>query len=953
MKAGAMSNPIITVVRDPQHPLGKHFTLNSDGKVSKKAAVNVSFATAVMHRVETHTEFATLLATVGNDPHAAIINASFNGIEVGDEFLILSEREIEKRLGIPASDRARQSGVHLIEYDGKTMKAVGRFKDNARSSIWQLLDRDIDSHTPAKFSSLEISEWIGALEPILPGIGKTSYVLTPSTSSRVMLDGKPVGSGNGHVWIKVDNPADVERVRSAMIVLAAQAEMTWKKPRLSKKEKGTVVGYSLTTIVDPSVWTHGRLVFDGAPTVGEGLTVEPLSAIIHQGACDALATSTIVLPDARSIREITRRAGVEMSVTAGSNGLRIVANDLTLATEIETKEHGILTVREIIALGITGKLRCQTPFRDSDSWAAFFNRNADGVPFVYDSGTNITHWLNEFEAEEVKIIPAAAVVKELIPKVITDSGAVLEDDAVNALATLQQHKPADYQRARNALKQANKEVSLATMDRAVKTRVSEKESAQTHHGYAKVLLAELTEGAWKPVGHQGALYVLSPDTCIWERKPVEALIRSVAEAHDGKDNCERSSDYRAIAEHATSLANDDSYFAEGPTGLACPGGFYQIADNKIVLVPLTPDHRQRVMLPYNPEAQPIPEFKRFLHETFASDHEGEEQQQITLMQEIAGGIMLGIIYKYQVAILFYEPFGRAGKGTIEKQFRALVPKEFVSAISPFKWNHDYHVATLAGKRLNVVGELPENEPIPAAAFKSVLGGDLITGRHPTHRPITFTNEATHLFMSNHLITTKDQSEAFFARWKIIEFPNSRLRLGLPLDENLAQRIIDNELPGIAYWALQGAARLLKNGKFSVSTAHDRLMAKWRRTTNTLEEFIHEDCDLLQEGTYKRSELYSDYVEWCSENGRKPFSKGRVRELLEHNVGMGIRLVEVNGHETFRGLQMKPAKPIGSTPKPTIPMQKRKAPTSKWITPTPKPVAQMLTAEDITDIDAPI
>ncbi len=473
---------------------------------------------------------------------------------------------------------------------------------------------------------------------------------------------------------------------------------------------------------------------------------------------------------------------------------------------------------------------------------------------------------------------------------------------------MKQEDHAAYQRVRNRLKVANKDVSLASLDRAVKTRVAEKETAQTHHGYAKFLLADLTEKAWAPVGHQGALYVVSSDTCIWERKSVESLIRAVAEAHDGKDHCSRSSEYRAIAEHATSLANDDAYFAEGPAGLACPGGFYQITGNTIALVPLTPDHRQRVMLPFNPEAQQIPMFEKFLHETFASDYAGEEQQQIALIQEIAGGIMLGIIHKYQVAILFFEPFGRAGKGTIEKQFRALVPKEFVSAISPFKWHHDYHVATLAGKRLNVVGELPENEPIPAAAFKSVLGGDLITGRHPTHRPITFTNEATHLFMSNHLITTKDQSEAFFARWKIVEFPNSRLRSGLPLDKDLAQRIIDNELPGIAYWALEGAARLLRNGRFSPSTAHDRLMAKWRRSTNTLEEFVYDSCVLSPDSTYKRSDLYRDYVMWCSDNGRKPFSKGRVKELLEHNVGLGIRLVEVNGYETFRGLKEKAATP---------------------------------------------
>jgi hypothetical protein len=59
------------------------------------------------------------------------------------------------------------------------------------------------------------------------------------------------------------------------------------------------------------------------------------------------------------------------------------------------------------------------------------------------------------------------------------------------------------------------------------------------------------------------------------------------------------------------------------------------------------------------------------------------------------------------------------------------------------------------------------------------------------------------------------------------------------------------------------------------------------------------------GEYRRSAFYCDYTSWCSENGRKPFSKGRVKELLEHNIGMGIRLVELNGHETFRGVCEKP------------------------------------------------
>ena len=642
----------------------------------------------------------------------------------------------------------------------------------------------------------------------------------------------------------------------------------------------------------------------------------PPEISVHEGQHRSLDTSLIVSPDPKDIPEISRKAGCEMSVRNGNGGVRIVAKDLMLDAEIETKEFGLVTVRELVEKGIRTETRCQTPFRDSVSWAAFYNTNDSGVPFVSDHGPGVTHWPNDFESDEAKIIPATATIEQLMPEVRKDSAVVLEERSVKALATIKRHRPANYQRTRAALKSANKEVPLAEMDRSVKAVLADVATVETHHGYAKSILATLKENEWAPVGYQGTLFVVNADTALWESKPVDALIRLVAETHDAKEHCSRSSDYRAISEHAISLASDDHFFTEARNGLACAGGFYQIQGNDLTLGSLRPEHRQRVMLGFTPTKIDIPLFRNFLHETFQSSHAGEEEQQIGLLQEIAGGIMLGVLYKYQTAILFYEPYGRAGKGTTEKVLRCLVPKEFVSAISPFRWHQDYHLATLAGKRLNVVGELPEQEPIPSSAFKSVIGCDLVTGRHPNHRPITFSNEAAHLFMSNHLISTKDQSEAFYARWKILEFPNSRLRSGLPLDENLAQRIIDNELPGIAYWALEGAARLLKNGKLSASCAHDRLMARWRRTSNSLEEFIAEECVLFSDSHYRRSDLYKNYAEWCSENGRKAFSKGCVKELLEHNIGMGIRLVELDGYETFRGIYKKPSEKRPTAAKPS-------------------------------------
>jgi D5 N terminal like len=59
--------------------------------------------------------------------------------------------------------------------------------------------------------------------------------------------------------------------------------------------------------------------------------------------------------------------------------------------EIETQQ-GWTTVRELHAQG-AGHTRCQSPFRESESWAAYYGTFTDGNPFLYDSGTNTQYVL--------------------------------------------------------------------------------------------------------------------------------------------------------------------------------------------------------------------------------------------------------------------------------------------------------------------------------------------------------------------------------------------------------------------------------------------------------------------------------------------------------------------------------------------------------------------------------
>lgn len=510
----------------------------------------------------------------------------------------------------------------------------------------------------------------------------------------------------------------------------------------------------------------------------------------------------------------------------------------------------------------------------------------------------------------IAVDPVPSDLDRLREATKTDFAAPLTEKAVEVLKALRHNDQAEYQRVRAELKAINSKVNLGALDRATKSTVTQ---VRTHHGYAQGILDRLTVDNWRPVGHGGVLYAIDPESGLWVPSPPTRLERLAAELYDGQEQCRRAVDYRNIAEHALSLVDNPAAFADAPLGIACQAGFYRIVGDQIRLDPLTPAHHQRVMLSFTPEKQPTPQFDNFLAETFWSKQPQEAEQQIQLVQESAGAIMIGAMPRYQKALLWYDRYGRAGKGTLERIVRALIPPELVSAISPFKWAQDYHVAAIAGKRLNSVGEMPEETPIPAAEFKTVLGGDQLTGRHPHYRPFTFANEAAHLFMSNHLITTRDHSEAFYSRWLLVEFPNSLLRSGRPIDPSLPDRIIAEELPGIAYWALEGAARLLRQGHFSPSIVHDRLMVEWRRTSNSASEFVYEECQVgNRDFKVKRADLYKAYCDWCSETRRKACSKARFKELLLNNNSYGITLSEINGYDTFRGIRVKVFDPIDLT-----------------------------------------
>lgn len=259
---------IITVVRDPRNVLGKQFSFAEDGTIRKASKVSISIGEAVQHHVPDITALEKLLAAVAEDSHAAIINSAFPLIQVDVPFLIFSEAEFAKR-GIKRSDPSVAWPV-TVQYDGKSWPALGRFKEHTAPSSWQLLDRDVDEHTPQHYVDLDYSGWLAQVDKLLPGVMQCARLRAHSSSARVSYRGKPAGGGNGHTWIQVADPDDIPRMRTAIKARALDLGMAWTKPRHSRTT-GEVVGHGFASIIDWTVFGSGRLVFAGKPEVHDAI----------------------------------------------------------------------------------------------------------------------------------------------------------------------------------------------------------------------------------------------------------------------------------------------------------------------------------------------------------------------------------------------------------------------------------------------------------------------------------------------------------------------------------------------------------------------------------------------------------------------------------------------------------------------------------------------------------
>lgn len=428
----------------------------------------------------------------------------------------------------------------------------------------------------------------------------------------------------------------------------------------------------------------------------------------------------------------------------------------------------------------------------------------------------------------------------------------------------------------------------------------------THHQIANSVIELIQkETSRAPVHYQGAFYRLDPKTQLWGAWPRDQVEVLIGARYAGQKLCRRASDYRQVSGHLAQLVEDPEYFTDAPVGIAAAGEFWRVsALGAITREPLTHEHRQRMQIDQPPlidAEDQAPLFFGILKNAFGPN----DTEQTELLQMTLGAALTRVLWRYRIVLLLYGKTS-TGKSTIMEVFRALFPDDMVGATTPANWGAEYYVAGLAGKVLNVVGELDPHSPIPGGAFKQVVGADVVEGRHSFGRPFAFVSRAAHVFNCNRMPPTRDKSDAFFRRWRIVEFANP-MAAGSE-DTGLAERIIADEMGAVAGWLLEGAAKLIQRGGLPETAAHTRLVDYWRSANNSALQFLldTEFCKLAPDHQQGAAAVFEAYRKWASTEGVKPLGRSGFYEALADGAGRLKVSIFTDGHskiKTVKGVSL--------------------------------------------------
>jgi putative DNA primase/helicase len=192
--------------------------------------------------------------------------------------------------------------------------------------------------------------------------------------------------------------------------------------------------------------------------------------------------------------------------------------------------------------------------------------------------------------------------------------------------------------------------------------------------------------------------------------------------------------------------------------------------------------------------------------------------------------------------LLFNGSGRNGKGVATNLITKFLGQENVSGESLDRiLERPFAVAGLFGKMANIDADLSGEALKHTGTLKKLTGGDEIPAEFKFKNPFHFRNYAKLIFSANKIPKTLDESDAFYARLIIINFPNQYL--GEKANPNLIDELTtESEMSRLLTIIVKRLPRVLRSGITTPHSTIDENYIKYTESSDPIRLFVETSID---------------------------------------------------------------------------------------------------------------
>lgn len=256
--------------------------------------------------------------------------------------------------------------------------------------------------------------------------------------------------------------------------------------------------------------------------------------------------------------------------------------------------------------------------------------------------------------------------------------------------------------------------------------------------------------------------------------------------------------------------------------------------------------------------------------------------------------------------IFFKGLPNSGKSVVSAFIARLFDPGLVSNVPLHQLADRFFRAEFAGKKLNVAGETAGKPLRDISIFKSITGGDHITGEFKGGDPFTFTPRCKLLFAGNTLplTTDVDATAAFTNRIRVLLFNASIEQENQ--DRDLAEKLWA-ERNYIVTLALRTVKQLIqRNYEFTEPKDSKEFLKSFAMRGNVLGAFLKECCVLAPGERVHNRELYAAFMQFCDRNGIESIGRNKFYDLLSGIPFVFMRRVRINdkNRQGHLGIRLK-------------------------------------------------